>query len=497
MAGLLDYTPDPMSMGLLGAGGALLTPRSRGGGFGAAMQAFPAGIMQAQEMQRQMQRDALKEKMLMAQMGEYEAKAADAKRQRELQEQLQAAARRAYTAPSAGSLGGGVAPGSQQGQGLLGQMSGDPEFDAAMLQSTNSALNSVGPQQGISAPSAGGLDEKRFFNEIAQVAPLEAMKLRKEMLGEREKPMVVDGNLVTPDGRVLFTAQERAQSVSPGGALVRNGQVVFQSPERPPAPSDLGKLTAEMNALPPSDPRRAIYADAIRKATTHAPAASMSVRYGAPFEGVGADGKPMLYQPGNDGGPAMPLGLAPPPKEPKDPTEGQSSSAGYVARMLTAEGNYGKIGKDGRPTIGSELAANLPLTGGLAGPYVRTENQQLARQAQEEWVRAKLRKESGAAIPPDEMDREIKTYFPQPGEPDSVAKQKAQSRRQAQASMSSAAGRAPIPTLNEGGGGSPASESRQFKALPPAQNYRGKTIRNDQSGELMRSNGMSWEKVPG
>ena len=451
--GLLDYQPDPIGQGLLGFGTALMTPRALGGGMAAGMQAFNTGALQANELKRKAQQDALREKLLMAQMGEYEMKAAEAKRAREMQQQLQDAARRAYTAPSAGSLGGGVAPGSQQGQALLGQMSGDPEFDAAMLQSTNSALNSVGPRQGVSAPSAGGFDPKDFVRRLeAAGMPLEAAKYRKELMGEREKPMVVDGNLVTPDGRVLFTAPEKAQSVSPGGALVRNGQVVFQSPERPPAPSDLGRLTAEMSALPPGDPRRAIYADAIRKATTHAPAASMSVRYGAPFEGVGPDGKPMLYQPGNDGGPARPLGLAPPPKEPKDPTEGQSSSAGYVSRMITAEGNYGKIGKDGRPTLGSELAANLPLTGGLAGPYVRTENQQLARQAQEEWVRAKLRKESGAAIPPDEMDREIKTYFPQPGEPDSVAKQKAQSRRQAQAAMTSAAGRAPIPTLNEGGG---------------------------------------------
>jgi hypothetical protein len=489
-AGLLNYDqPDPLTLGLLGFSQAISAPRSRGGGVAAALSAFPAGQMQAAEMRRRMEADELRKQLAQAQIGEYEMKVAEAKRAREMQQQLQDAARRAYTAPSAGSLGGGVAPGSQQGQMLLGQMSGDPEFDSAMLQSTNSALNSVGPQQGISAPTAGGFDPQDFVRRLeAAGMPLEAARYRKELMGEREKPMVVDGNLVTPDGRVLFTAPEKAQSVSPGGALVRNGQVVFQAPDRPPAPSDLGKLTAEMNALPPGDPRRAFYVDAIRKLITHAPPASMNVSYGAPFSGVGPDGKEMLYQPTNRGGPPMPTGLAPPPKDPKDPTEGQSSSAGYVARMLTAESAYAKIGKDGRPSLGRELAANLPLTGGMAGPYVRTENQQLARSAQEEWVRAKLRKESGAAIPPDEMDREIETYFPKPGEPDSVVKQKAQFRRQAQASMSSAAGRAPIPTLNEGDG-------RQFKALPPAQNYKGKTIRNDQTGELMRSNGMSWDKV--
>jgi hypothetical protein len=64
MPGLLDYQVDPIAMGLLGAGGALMTPRAQGGGIGAAMQAFPQQMMQGQEMQRRMQAQAMQQKAL-------------------------------------------------------------------------------------------------------------------------------------------------------------------------------------------------------------------------------------------------------------------------------------------------------------------------------------------------------------------------------------------------------------------------------------------------
>jgi hypothetical protein len=56
-----------------------------------------------------------------------------------------------------GVLGAGVTTSSQQGQQLLSQGSGDPSFDAALLQSTNAALNSnpnLSPQP-IQAPRPG------------------------------------------------------------------------------------------------------------------------------------------------------------------------------------------------------------------------------------------------------------------------------------------------------------------------------------------------------
>ena len=65
MAGLLgDYTPDPLAQGLLGLGGALLTPRQMGGGLAAGAQAFNQGAQQAALLRRQMQADAEQQQMM-------------------------------------------------------------------------------------------------------------------------------------------------------------------------------------------------------------------------------------------------------------------------------------------------------------------------------------------------------------------------------------------------------------------------------------------------
>lgn len=66
MAGLLDgnYTPDPLSMGLLALGSSLMTPRAMGGGIGPGMNAFAQQAMAAQQMRRQMEQDAERTRML-------------------------------------------------------------------------------------------------------------------------------------------------------------------------------------------------------------------------------------------------------------------------------------------------------------------------------------------------------------------------------------------------------------------------------------------------
>jgi hypothetical protein len=63
------------------------------------------------------------------------------------------------------------------------------------------------------------------------------------------------------------------------------------------------------------------------------------------------------------------------------------------------------------------------------------EKAQQFRQAQENWVTANLRQESGAAIGKDEMEKDIAKWFPQPGEPKSVIEQKAAARKVAERAM--------------------------------------------------------------
>lgn len=74
---------------------------------------------------------------------------------------------------------------------------------------------------------------------------------------------------------------------------------------KPTAPTELAQLMAERDSLQPGDPRRAAFDAAIRKQTTHAPAASIN-NYGQPVSAVDpATGQPVLVQFSKDGTPKV------------------------------------------------------------------------------------------------------------------------------------------------------------------------------------------------
>lgn len=108
------------------------------------------------------------------------------------------------------------------------------------------------------------------------------------------------------------------KAYKPGDVLYQDGTKVGEIPKAPepftlspgatrygpdgkpivaaaPAPSDISRLIAERDALPMEDPRRKVLDDAIKKATTHQPAASTVVsvntekQYGSQFAGKIAD----------------------------------------------------------------------------------------------------------------------------------------------------------------------------------------------------------------
>jgi hypothetical protein len=122
-------------------------------------------------------------------------------------------------------------------------------------------------------------------------------------------------------------------------------------------------------------------------------------------------------------------------------TEGERTAAGYRDRMVAVEGDINKLAAaGGQPSLITKAVGATKL-GRIARPYIESTQQQNYRAVQEDWVRAKLRKESGASIPPDEMEREIETYFPQPGETDpALIQRKAQARAQAVEQMRTSAG---------------------------------------------------------
>lgn len=139
---------------------------------------------------------------------------------------------------------------------------------------------------------------------------------------------------------------------------------------------------------------------------------------------LGPDGKPMMS--GKQQG-----------------TEVERVAAGFASRMSGAEKILAGISSSQqKPGTMEAGAGTLPLVGEVIANNLRGDERQKALQAQQDWVRAKLRKESGAAIGVKEMEDEIKMYFPQIGDSDAVIKQKAEARKTANDAMVQAAGKA-------------------------------------------------------
>jgi hypothetical protein len=136
--------------------------------------------------------------------------------------------------------------------------------------------------------------------------------------------------------------------------------------------------------------------------------------------------------------------------EGKKPTESEQKAYGFAQRMelsdqliTNLENKVLTEGKDATalyPTATSQAASKVPLIGDYLRTQVTSPIQQQYRQAQENWVRANLRKESGAVIGSDEMADEIRTYFPQPGESAEVIQQKQLARQVTQDAMKTSAG---------------------------------------------------------
>jgi len=121
----------------------------------------------------------------------------------------------------------------------------------------------------------------------------------------------------------------------------------------------------------------------------------------------------------------------------------QLQNAAFADMMVKAEETlqpYEKLASEGKFDPVNEMQAGLSGIpsfglGGYLGNLALSEDQQKYKQAQEAWVRAKLRKESGAAIGTKEMADEIATFFPRAGDKPEVIKQKAIMRDEATKSM--------------------------------------------------------------
>lgn len=158
-------------------------------------------------------------------------------------------------------------------------------------------------------------------------------------------------------------------------------------------------------------------------------------------------------------------------------TEGERNAAGFYQRMVNSRNELAALEAAGykpdnlQDRFGAALD-DTPLIGGILAPLGRaatsTEGQQY-QQAAMNWIRANLRKESGAAIGVKEANDEYRNYFPVLGDTPEVIAQKARNRLVVEQAMRSAAGGALAPPANsnpqESGVARPTTDA-EYNALP-------------------------------
>jgi hypothetical protein len=132
-------------------------------------------------------------------------------------------------------------------------------------------------------------------------------------------------------------------------------------------------------------------------------------------------------------------------KAPAKPTEGESNAAGFAQQMENATAVINTLPEGAQPGMASGVAGSIPFIGQTTKRVVQPAATQQYEQAAQAWIRAKLRKESGAAIGVDEMNQEYRTYFPQIGDTPDVIAQKANARNIATEAMKRSAGRSYTP----------------------------------------------------
>lgn len=157
-------------------------------------------------------------------------------------------------------------------------------------------------------------------------------------------------------------------------------------------------------------------------------------------------------------------------------TDTEKIAAGYAVRMREAAKTLNDLEDKGVHTgnTGQAIAGGVPLVGN----YLTSPDYQVYRQQMADWVRAKLRRESGAVIGKDEMADEIRTYFPEPGDSPEKIAAKRRSRENAQLGMEESGGRAKIEAPPAAPAKADPTALREVQtpdeaqALPPGTRYR-------------------------
>jgi len=313
------------------------------------------------------------------------------------------------------NLGAGMEP---EQTGLLGFLGNDEK--RARLSLALSGL-SMFPNQGVQ-------DMARDTIARAQQGRIDQQAQAKTQAAENRTLQYI-ANLGTPQA-------EQALAYAQGTGDVAGALKMAMQTADPMAAIELEKAQLEVEQLRNPQPE-------FRRATPEEAAA-----YGVQAGQFGPDGRfyaidvpqGMVMESDGQGGFTFRQGAGVGGAGARPATEGQLSGAGMLQRMTAAEEILRSVERE-TGLVAIPIDKTLLMGTGLEG-YTLTPTEQRITQAQRDWVRAKLRKESGAVIGADEMADEIRTYFPQAGEGPEIVAQKAEARRRAEAQLQIGAGSA-------------------------------------------------------
>lgn len=137
-----------------------------------------------------------------------------------------------------------------------------------------------------------------------------------------------------------------------------------------------------------------------------------------------------------------------------DTTEGERKAGAFLIRALGANDSYEGTGVGPRSYVGQGLANNAPDFLNILPEFIgNSPERQVADSAQDEFIAASLRQDSGAAIPPEELERQRRIYFPMPGDTDETIAQKRMARLRA------------IEGLKQSAGSLAAASEERYRAL--------------------------------
>lgn len=122
------------------------------------------------------------------------------------------------------------------------------------------------------------------------------------------------------------------------------------------------------------------------------------------------------------------------------PNQGEFTAAGFAKMMQNSESRLNELLSSGFDPTATSVQAYESLPG--FAESAKPEDVKLYEQAKNDFISAVLRRQSGAAISPEEFTREEKKYFPRAGDSPEVLASKEQARLQALENLKAEGGRA-------------------------------------------------------